>query len=177
MEKQIALRHELVIRAPHWIKAASLTCAFALTACVNGSKQSTIPSEGPSMSDVYRQHMEVTGAAGARSPKDRLPMRAPEDILLTKYARTAINETENRFSRLPNPDLVMYVTPHLSANGRYPIPGYTTVFSMYETIEYAMPGEVTVQRTKRPTSENIHEAKQTIAAPPSSIAAPIATVR
>lgn len=35
----------------------------------------------------------------------------------------------------------MYVFPHL-ARGRYPVPGYVTVFPMYETVEYAMPGEV-----------------------------------
>jgi len=144
----MALHHEFAIRAPHWIKAAPLACVLALTACASGSKQSTIPSEGPTMSDVYRQHMEATGVGGKRSPKDRLPLRAPEDTPLTGYARTAINETENNFSRLPNPDLVMYVTPHLSANRNYPIPGYTTVFSMYETIEYAMPGELPARRSK-----------------------------
>ena len=56
------------------------------------------------------------------------------------------DEIDNRFARLPNPDLVMYVTPHLSANGRYPVPGYSTVFPMYETVEYAMPGEVPLRR-------------------------------
>ncbi|HET9641887.1 MAG TPA: hypothetical protein VFP68_00665, partial [Burkholderiaceae bacterium] len=38
------------------------------------------------------------------------------------------------------PDLVMHVFPHL-ARGRYPVPGYVTVFPMYERVEYAMPGE------------------------------------
>lgn len=52
---------------------------------------------------------------------------------------------QQRFQRLPNPDLVMYVHPHL-AKGRYPVPGYLTVFPMYETVEYALPGEVSPTR-------------------------------
>lgn len=31
--------------------------------------------------------------------------------------------------------------PHL-AKGKYPVPGYVTVFPMYDTVEYALPGEV-----------------------------------
>jgi conjugative transfer region lipoprotein (TIGR03751 family) len=166
MEKQMALHHEFAIRGPRWIKAVSLACVLALTACASGSKRSTIPSEGPTMSDVYRQHIEASGVGGKRSPRDRLPLRAPEDSPLTEYARTAINETDNRFARLPNLDLIMYVTPHLSANRNYPIPGYTTVFSMYETIEYAMPGELPARRSKWP----IPESKQADTAPSSAIA-------
>jgi conjugative transfer region lipoprotein (TIGR03751 family) len=46
-----------------------------------------------------------------------------------------------RFARVPNPDLVMVVYPHLS-RGKYPVPGYLTVFPMYEQTQYALPGEV-----------------------------------
>lgn len=143
MEKQTAPRPMFTGRAPRWTDTAiPLACVLALTACASGSKQSTIPSDGPTMAEVYRQHMEATGADGKHSPRDRLPLREPEDISPGPYTRTAINETESRFARLPNPDLVMYVTPHLASGGRYPVPGYTTVFPMYETVEYAMPGEV-----------------------------------
>ncbi len=48
---------------------------------------------------------------------------------------------QQRFARLANPDLVMVVYPHL-AKGKYPVPGYVTVFPMYEQTEYALPGEV-----------------------------------
>ena len=49
---------------------------------------------------------------------------------------------QQRFARVANPDLVMVVYPHL-ARGKYPVPGYVTVFPMYESTEYAMPGEST----------------------------------
>ncbi len=48
---------------------------------------------------------------------------------------------QQRFARVPNPDLVMVVYPHL-AQGKYPVPGYVTVFPMYEQTFYALPGEV-----------------------------------
>ncbi|HEJ6481861.1 TIGR03751 family conjugal transfer lipoprotein, partial [Pseudomonas aeruginosa] len=45
--------------------------------------------------------------------------------------------------RLPNPDLVMYVFPHLAGSDPAPVPGYTTVFPFYQRVQYAMPGERT----------------------------------
>lgn len=57
------------------------------------------------------------------------------------YTRTASNEIYSQFSRLPNPDLVMYVFPHLAGADPVPIPGYSTVFTLYSRPQYAMPGE------------------------------------
>ncbi|CAK7033452.1 TIGR03751 family conjugal transfer lipoprotein [Saezia sanguinis] len=57
------------------------------------------------------------------------------------YTRTAHNEIERQFQRLPNPDMLMYVFPHLSVTDPVPVPGYTTVFPLYQRIQYAMPGE------------------------------------
>ncbi|WP_134611809.1 TIGR03751 family conjugal transfer lipoprotein, partial [Pseudomonas aeruginosa] len=51
------------------------------------------------------------------------------------------NEVYRQFQRLPNPDLVMYVYPHLAGTAPVPIPGYTTVFPLYQRVQYAMPGE------------------------------------
>lgn len=54
---------------------------------------------------------------------------------------SAVEPMQQRFARVPNPDMVMVVYPHL-AKGKYPVPGYVTVFSMYEQVLYALPGEV-----------------------------------
>ncbi|MDH4709749.1 TIGR03751 family conjugal transfer lipoprotein, partial [Pseudomonas aeruginosa] len=53
------------------------------------------------------------------------------------------NEIHSQFKRLPNPDLVMYVFPHLAGSDPAPVPGYTTVFPFYQRVQYAMPGERT----------------------------------
>ena len=55
--------------------------------------------------------------------------------------RTAQNEIHRQFHRLPNPDLVMYVFPHLAGTDPVPVPGYSTVFPLYQRVQYAMPGE------------------------------------
>lgn len=57
------------------------------------------------------------------------------------YTRTAKTEIYNLFPRLPNPDLVLYVYPHLSGSEQAPVPGYSTVFPLYRTVQYAQPGE------------------------------------
>jgi len=57
------------------------------------------------------------------------------------YTRTAANEIYRQFQRLPNPDLLMYVFPHLTGTEAVPVPGYTTVFPFYQRVQYAMPGE------------------------------------
>lgn len=58
------------------------------------------------------------------------------------YSRSAAQEISQQFPRLPNPDMVMYVFPHLVA-GNTPIPGYSTVFPFYQQEQYALPGERT----------------------------------
>lgn len=59
----------------------------------------------------------------------------------TSYTRTELTEIDNLFPRHSNPDIVIYVYPHLATKARAPIPGYTTVIPLYERVQYRMPGE------------------------------------
>ncbi|PCF94083.1 TIGR03751 family conjugal transfer lipoprotein [Vreelandella nigrificans] len=70
------------------------------------------------------------------------------------YTRSAANEIYSQFSRLPNPDLVMYVFPHLAGADPVPIPGYSTVFTLYSRPQYAMPGETA--RPQVPAQQHGH---------------------
>jgi len=119
---------------------AAIMAATVLAACsVAGPRSSPLPHDGPTLVQVYRDHIATEGAAG-QSPRERLPLREVDDDKLATQRRTDSSPLQQRFQRLPNPDLVMHVFPHL-ARGRYPVPGYVTVFPMYDTVEYAMPGE------------------------------------
>ena len=119
----------------HTVAATVCGCALVIgCASGGGTKQATIPADGPSMSEVYRQHM---GGSGGGAPDAR-----PRQPQLRIELPGGADDVRARFVRLPNPDLVMFVLPHLSATGRHPIPGYSTVFPMYETVEYARPGEL-----------------------------------
>ncbi len=61
----------------------------------------------------------------------------------TDYTQTQENQINNLFPLLPNPNVVMYVYPHLAGidNSQSPVPGYSTVFPLYTQVNYAMPGE------------------------------------
>lgn len=136
---------------------ATLPCALMallLAGCsVTGSRESPINEVtrgSPTVVDIYRGQTEGgTQGDGARreaAPQERLRSQsqarpiAPGDGNTQRYW-SALEPLQQRFARVPNPDLVMMVYPHL-AKGKYPVPGYVTVFPMYEQTQYALPGEV-----------------------------------
>jgi conjugative transfer region lipoprotein (TIGR03751 family) len=75
---------------------------------------------------------------GKEAPQDAGDWGSPAGA---GYAREEAAVLDQRFARLPNPDLVMYVFPHLAPSGA-PVPGYVTVLPMYERTQYALPGEI-----------------------------------
>ena len=119
------------------------------------------------MVEIYRSHMQTEAAESGTSARERLPLRETVDRNPGEYKNAALTRLENRFPRLHNPDLVMYVLPHLVKAKHpiptyYPIPGYVTVFPMYETVEYAMPGEAPVKRmpVKKPSAVAVQKDVQ-----------------
>lgn len=89
---------------------------------------------------IYRQLLDAR--ATLRRPLSDAEGAANRDRHLS-YTRSAENEIDRQFRRLPNPDLVMYVFAHLSGTEAVPIPGYSTVFALYQRVHYALPGERT----------------------------------
>ena len=131
--------------------AATLIAVTLLGGCAT-SKDELLPHGEYSMLDVWNQETggSVGGGQSARQLRDaRQGLRrslTEADVQATPasnaaYTRTAANETHRLFHRLPNPDLVMYVFPHLAGTDPVPVPGYTTVFPLYQRVQYAMPGE------------------------------------
>jgi conjugative transfer region lipoprotein (TIGR03751 family) len=138
---------------PNWTNLlAVLLAAIALATlgCAT-SKDKLLPHGEHTMLDVWDQETGG-GASSARSRQlldARQSLRRPltgADAQATPavnatYTRSAANEIQRQFHRLPNPDLVMYVFPHLAGSDPVPVPGYTTVFPLYRRVPYAMPGE------------------------------------
>jgi conjugative transfer region lipoprotein (TIGR03751 family) len=77
----------------------------------------------------------------AAKPPQELLIPDPCHPIPVTYTRTAATEVYSQFRRLPNPDLAMYVFPHLAGSDPVPVPGYTTVFPLYQRVQYALPGE------------------------------------
>ncbi|WP_066260832.1 TIGR03751 family conjugal transfer lipoprotein [Hydrogenophaga flava] len=138
-----------------WHRPALLTLSvlvpLVLAACsAAGPRESPLigATEGsPTVTEVYRDQQSGQGAQGRN-------LQARDNLQLASRARTVdgrdarqskywdpLNPTQQRFARVPNPDLVMVVYPHL-AKGKYPVPGYVTVLPMFESVEYALPGEI-----------------------------------
>ncbi|GHU04907.1 lipoprotein [Betaproteobacteria bacterium] len=138
---------------PNWTNPlAVLLAAIVLTTlgCAT-SKDKLLPHGGHTLLDVWNQ--ETGGGASHASSRQlldaRQSLRRPltgADVQATPavnaaYTRSAANEIQRQFHRLPNPDLTMYVFPHLAGTDPVPVPGYTTVFPLYRRVPYAMPGE------------------------------------
>lgn len=121
----------------------SFMAAAVLVSGCSTSKEKMFPHGDTTMHDVWQQ-------AGGGGMKQELMdarsvlRRSVNDAQIDNqqaYTRTAANEIYSQFHRLPNPDLVMYVYPHLAGSEGAPVPGYSTVFPLYNKVQYAMPGE------------------------------------
>lgn len=132
-----------LITALGWISLVLSGCA--------STKDAVLPQDGPPMKAIYEQHIQQLGARDPLVIRNELGNRSivDGDGSLYGYTREAHNEIDTTFPRLPNPSLVMYVFPHLAGGEQVPVPGYVTTFSMYERVEYALPGEVPIKRQRK----------------------------
>lgn len=105
------------------------------------------PADWNARDALERDAVERTG--GLRTVANADGLGAPQDGTGGRYW-SALEPMRQRFAKVPNPDLVMVVYPHL-AQGKYPVPGYVTTFPMYEETNYALPGEI--QEDMRRTRE------------------------
>lgn len=131
----------------------TMLVSVALSGCAT-SKETLLAHDGSTMLDIWNQQTSGQPAA-ARATRElldaRQALRRPlveADLSAalatnTDYTRTARTEIYRQFPRIPNPDLVMYVFPHLAGSEQVPVPGYSTVFPLHSRIEYALPGERT----------------------------------
>ena len=148
-----------------WTRTVTLmvVVAAAGSGCATKSPASAL-REGPRMIDLYRgAAVAAETAAPDEAPATEPASRCrwwrftwPCDAMADEpgdepapepsYARTAANELEVLFPRLPNPDIYIYVPPHLATDERIPVPGYTTAVPLYDRVEYALPGEAEAAR-------------------------------
>ena len=143
-----------------WTRTTLMLMAAALAGCASNAPSSAL-AEGPRMIDLYRGTPVVReddarpddGGAPVPEPLCRWWLFAwpcertgPEPEAraaeVPSHTRTAANELEVLFPRLPNPDIYIHVLPHLATEARVPVPGYTTAVPLYERVEYALPGEL-----------------------------------
>ena len=135
-----------MFRLHHTHRLASLLSVTLFSGCV--SKASLFPDDMPTMRETYDTHHVRTGLTEAKaSPVHGARRVGTNDVFSTApapgwhYTRDAHERLSQRFPTVPNPTLLMYVDPHLTVDG-LPVPGYTTAFTLYDRVHYALPGEV-----------------------------------
>lgn len=127
-----------------------LLIALLLTGC--SSQRQLLPDAGPTTLEVYQSHLageypaRPDAAAAARSAGT--VHVAGESLVLnqrppSRRAAERIGDLQRDFRRVPNPEVLGYVYPH--RQGNLPVPGYFTVFPLYERDHYAQPGEGLVE--------------------------------
>lgn len=123
--------------------------ATMLAGC-STTKDAMLTHGDETMLDIWQMGTAGSGSHQSRQLMDaRQQLRRPLSFVdmetlpqeQSSYTRTAVSEIYNQFQRLPNPDMVMYVFPHLAGTDPVPVPGYSTVFPLYQRVQYAMPGE------------------------------------
>jgi conjugative transfer region lipoprotein (TIGR03751 family) len=142
------------------LAATALAVVATLTGCATNTED-LLSHDSSTMRDIWDKSAGAGASDGAANrqlldvrlilrrplavPQTQGPGRpasvVPDPVDLAPYTRTAQSEIQRQFFRLPNPDLVMYVFPHLAGTEPVPVPGYSTVFSFYQRVQYAMPGE------------------------------------
>lgn len=137
-----------------WTETLMALFVISLLGGCATSKEKLLPHGKHTMLDIWEQEAggSASGSRAARQLLDaRQDLRRPltaDDKQVTPaanatYTRTAATEIYRQFHRLPNPDLVMFVFPHLAGTDPVPVPGYTTLFPLYQRVQYALPGERT----------------------------------
>lgn len=169
------------------LKLATLLGMALLGGCA--TQETILPPSERKMADIYREAMDEVEAPvvetfdpeticgsleleeEAKTCEEKLAEHAtavyrqidsdpaPQPLDYVEYTRTMQTELDNLFPRLENPDLVIYVYPHLATRTRAPIPGYTTVVPLYERVEYRLPGEALLS-TPAPAKPQAEEGVQ-----------------
>ena len=117
-----------------WI---SLAAAMLASSCTSSGLVSPLPDGGLTIREILLGRSLDDTQNGEVEQRDALPDATAG---LHGYTRDAYTELDIRFPRLPNPILIMYVFPHLSGE-LTPVPGYSTMFPLYDHPVYALPGE------------------------------------
>lgn len=116
--------------------------AMLLSACSSSPKEKQLlPDSGLTTAEII---------AGGQSGGDYYGTGIKADYLGTplvsayapnsSYSLAHVNELRRDFHQVPNPEIVGYVYPHI-VNNQLPVPGYFTVFRLYNRDHYALATE------------------------------------
>lgn len=116
----------------------ALGSVLVLSACASKTVGSTAIPEGRlTVSQLYQQSL------GDAMPGWSVPKRQAKTVNYSGYTRDASNEIQHLFKPLDNPQIPIYVFPHVASIGDEQLlkPGYTTAFFLYKQNQFALASE------------------------------------
>lgn len=122
----------------------SLLISFlgALSGC--STFHSAPTAHSPTMQEMYQQGTATQGYS-IEELRELMGTQVVDSPNESSRKNTISKKINQSFPLLPNPELLLYVYPHLAGNEEAPVPGYTTAFFLYDTPHFALPGEVPVR--------------------------------
>lgn len=114
--------------------------SLLLVGC-HGNYGNVVPQQGPTMEQVYDGMGAISNRPSTHTPnqlasdgnrEDLAKIRKDLKLKNTQLSTTSSMAVNNGFKKAPNPELSLYVFPHLAGNSEIPIPGYFTSFQAYE---------------------------------------------
>jgi conjugative transfer region lipoprotein (TIGR03751 family) len=123
-----------------------------LTACSHVAGN-IIPNDGPTMESIYDDSGDPMASANREGTmhffEEAPSLKAHQGaVLLSRSTLSAQVMGSPAFSVLDNPELKLYIFPHLAGTEMLPIPGYWTAFPAYPRHYYALPLMETNQATE-----------------------------
>lgn len=128
---KITMRHTLIL----------LISTVVLISCASSKNTAVLESDGLTVAQIYENTM------AAQSLDDLETLRG---VSYAQHAASHVSVagTDAPYQRLYNPDIFLYIYPHMATIDNAPIPGYSTVFPLYDKTHYAMPGEPVAQKNE-----------------------------
>jgi len=124
-----------------------ISSSLLLSGC-HGMHGNVVPQTGPTMEQVYdgktdKSVFSKTEDTSVNPVPKKSPEQSEEPMPEIRHKlssnTTATQATGNGFKKIPNPELTLYVFPHLAGESEIPIPGYSTAFNAYDRDHYALP--------------------------------------
>lgn len=134
------------------VNTAAMAAILALTGCATPGQDTIPPAGDMTMAQIYYQESGLSAPDDPSNPnasnvdaltaaRGNVPAQTPD---YQGQGASDLMTLNTQFQTLPNPQILVYVSPHLvtSGNGsQVPVPGYVTSFFMYPQTEFAMPYE------------------------------------
>jgi conjugative transfer region lipoprotein (TIGR03751 family) len=119
-----------------------ISISSIFTAACSHVAGNIIPDNGPTMESIYDDSGDHYAAANdgvVRHFTDTSPAVTSRQSTAHSSSALPSSIVSPTFSLLDNPELKLYIFPHLAGVEMLPVPGYWTAFSAYPRNYYALP--------------------------------------